>query len=118
MARVLVAPAAADDLAQMIATHSLPADTPARVQRSIDPLGRFPLLGAPLEGLWRDYRFILGPWRWMLIVYAYDQGVDIVAIVTIHNGRTSAPATTTTIVAAGLGRRGASLAHPSIAPPE
>lgn len=94
MARILVAAAAADDLARMIATHSLPADTPARVRRSIEPLGQFPLLGPPLTGRWRDYRFILGPWRWMLIVYAYDPDPDIVAILTIQDGRTSTAATT------------------------
>jgi plasmid stabilization system protein ParE len=94
VARVLVAPAASDDLARMIATHSLPADTPARVRRSIEPLGQFPLLGAPLAERWRDYRFILGPWRWMLIVYAYDPSTDIVAILTIQDGRASAAATT------------------------
>jgi plasmid stabilization system protein ParE len=94
VARVLVAPAASDDLARMIATHSLPADTPARVRRSIEPLGQFPLLGAPLAERWCDYRFILGPWRWMLIVYAYDPGTEIVAILTVQDGRTSAAATT------------------------
>jgi plasmid stabilization system protein ParE len=95
VARVLVAPAAADDLARMIATHSLPSDTPARVRRSIAPLGQFPLLGAPLAGRWRDYRFILGPWRWMLIVYAYEVDTDVVAILTIQDARTSAAANTT-----------------------
>jgi hypothetical protein len=94
VARVLVAPAAADDLARMIATHSLPADTPAHVRRSIEPLGQLPLLGALLIGRWRDYRFILGPWRWMVIVYAYDAGTDIVAILTIQDGHTSAATTT------------------------
>jgi plasmid stabilization system protein ParE len=94
VARVLVAPAAADDLARMIATHSLPADTSTRVRRSIEPLGRFPLLGAPLAGRWQGYRFILGPWRWMLIIYAYDPRTDVVAIVTIQDGRTSAAAAT------------------------
>ena len=93
MARVLVAPAATADLARMIATHSLPADTRARVRRSIEPLARFPLLGAPLEGRWLGYRFILGPWRWMLIVYAYDREADVVAIATVQDGRTSAAAT-------------------------
>jgi plasmid stabilization system protein ParE len=93
VARVLVAPAAAADLARMIATHSLPADTRARVRRSIEPLGRFPQFGAPLEGRWRSYRFILGPWRWMLIVYAYDPETDVVAIATIQDGRASAAAT-------------------------
>jgi len=93
VARVLVAPAATADLARMIATHSLPADTRARVRRSIEPLARFPLLGAPLEGRWLGYRFILGPWRWMLIVYAYDREADVVAIATVQDGRTSAAAT-------------------------
>jgi len=94
VARVLVAPAAADDLARMIATHSLPADTPARVRRSIEPLGQFPLLGAPLTGRWRDYRFILGPWRWMLIVYESFEAEQRVVVTTIQDGRASHSATT------------------------
>ena len=77
----------------MIASHSLPEDTPTRVRRSIQPLERFPLLGAPLKGRWHTYRFILGPWRWMLIVYAYDAGADLVAIATIQDGRTAQAAT-------------------------
>jgi hypothetical protein len=93
LSRVLVAPAALDDLARLIATHSLPADTPSRVRRSIEPLARFPLLGASLEGRWRDFRFVLGPWRWLLIVYAYDEEADLVAVVTIQDGRASAAAT-------------------------
>jgi plasmid stabilization system protein ParE len=88
VARVLVSPSAADDLERMIATHTLPADTRARVRRSIQSLERFPMLGAPLEGRWHTYRFILGPWRWMLIVYAYDPETEIVAIATIQDGRT------------------------------
>ncbi len=87
MARVLVSPTAEADLEEMIATHSLPADTRSRVRRAIEPLARFPLLGAPLVGRWDSYRFILGPWRWMLIVYAYDSGTDVVAIATIQDGR-------------------------------
>ena len=90
MSRVLVAPAAAAALARLITTHTLPADTSSRVRRSIEPLERFPLLGASLEGRWRDFRFILGPWRWMLIVYAYDDEADVVAVVTIQDGRVSA----------------------------
>jgi hypothetical protein len=91
--RVLVAPAAIADLGRLIATHSLPTDTRVRVRRVIEPLARFPLLGAPLEGRWSGYRFILGPWRWMLIVYAYDTETDTVAVATIQDGRTFAAAT-------------------------
>ena len=93
MSRVLVAPAAAPALARLITTHTLPADTSSRVRRSIEPLERFPLLGASLEGRWRDFRFILGPWRWMLIVYAYADEADVVAVVTIQDGRTSSAPT-------------------------
>ena len=93
MSRVLVASEAAADFARLIATHSLPADTPSRVRRSIEPLARFPLLGAALEGRWRDFRFVLGPWRWMLIVYAYDDESDLIAVVTIQDGRESTAAT-------------------------
>jgi len=93
VARVLVAPAASADLTRMITTHSLPTDTRDRVRRSIEPLARFPLLGAPLEGRWERYRFVLGPWRWMVIVYAYDVETDVVTVATIQDGRTSAAAT-------------------------
>jgi plasmid stabilization system protein ParE len=77
----------------MIATHSLPGDTRARIRRSIEPLARFPMLGAPLDGRWRGYRFILGPWRWMLIVYTHDPATDVVAIATVQDGGTSDAAT-------------------------
>jgi plasmid stabilization system protein ParE len=93
VSRVLIASEAAADLSRLIATHSLPADTPSRVRRSIEPLAHFPLLGASLEGRWHDFRFVLGPWRWMLIVYAYDDEADLVAVVTIQDGRTSTAAT-------------------------
>jgi len=93
--RVLVAPAATDDLQRLIATHSLPPDTYVRVRRSIEPLASFPLLGASLEGRWHAYRFVLGPWRWMLIVYAYDGDTDVVAVVTIQDARSSTAATAT-----------------------
>jgi hypothetical protein len=93
VSRVLIASEAAADLARLTATYSLPADTPSRVRRSIEPLAHFPLLGASLEGGWRDFRFVLGPWRWMLIVYAYDDEADLVAVVTIQDGRTSTAAT-------------------------
>jgi plasmid stabilization system protein ParE len=80
----------------LIESHSLPRDTRSRVRRSIEPLADFPLLGASLEGRWQSYRFILGPWRWMLIVYAYDRARDTVAIATIQDGRSANAATSST----------------------
>lgn len=89
MARVELAAAAAEDLDRLIATHSLPGDTKQRVQRSIRPLELFPLLGAGLSGRWDEFRFVLGPWRWMVIVYAYLEEEERVVIVTIQDGRSS-----------------------------
>jgi hypothetical protein len=40
-----------------------------------------------------DYRFVLGPWRWMIIVYVFDEAADRVAIVTIQDARTAGAAT-------------------------
>ena len=89
MAKVLLSQTATEDLAWLIRTHTLPADTVDRVKRVLRPLARFPRLGAQLEGRWRDHRFLLGPWRWMLIVYLYDEVADEVLVVAMQDGRTS-----------------------------
>lgn len=76
----------------MIRTHSLPADTGARVARSLRPLTSFPLLGAALEGRWEGFRFVLGPWRWMIVVYVVDDALERVSVVTIQDARSSGAA--------------------------
>lgn len=93
MAEVRLSAVAVEDLERMILTHSLPADTKARVARSLEPLSRFPLLGRELEGRWSPFRFLLGPWRWMLILYIYDEPEDVVLVVTIQDARSSSAAT-------------------------
>ena len=95
MARVELSVRAVESLARLIETHSLPADTRERVKATLRPLSSFPLSGAPLEGRWEGYRFILGPWRWMLVVYVYDETLDRVAIVTIQDARSSRAVTAT-----------------------
>lgn len=92
MASVELARTAIDDLDALIVTHSLPADTRTRVARSLRELGRFPLLGAPLEGRWDGFRFVLGPWRWLLLVYVFLEAEDRVVVVTIQDARTSTAA--------------------------
>ncbi len=84
---------AAEDLDRLILTHSLPANTKARVKRSLRTLELFPRLGRKLEGRWRPFRFILGPWRWLLIVYLYDEQADLVLVATIQDARSSVAAT-------------------------
>ncbi|HEV7678881.1 MAG TPA: type II toxin-antitoxin system RelE/ParE family toxin [Candidatus Dormibacteraeota bacterium] len=89
MARVEVARAAVEDLDRLIRVLNLPFDTRERVQRSLRPLERFPRLGPELGGRWHGYRFILGPWRWLLIVYLLLDEEDRVVVVTMQDARSS-----------------------------
>lgn len=90
-----VSRAAADDVARLRVTHSLPPDTNKRIRASLRALEQFPRLGTSLESPeWSGFRFLLGPWRWMVIVYEiYDDG-DRVVVVTVQDGRSSVAATT------------------------
>jgi plasmid stabilization system protein ParE len=94
VATVVVSPRAIRNLERLIESHALPDSTRSRFMRSIEPLSRFPLLGAPLSGRWASFRFVLGPWRWMIVVYEYDEAADRVGIVTIQDGRSVRAATT------------------------
>jgi hypothetical protein len=89
VARVELALAAVDDLDTLIRTHSLPADTRARVARSLRALQQYPLMGPALSGRWEGFRFLLGPWRWMLLVYVLMEAEDRVVVVTIQDARSS-----------------------------
>lgn len=93
MARVELARAAVEDLDRLVTMHTLPADTRARVARILRALERFPRLGPVLPGRWDGFRFVLGPWRWMLLVYVYIEEEDRVVVVTIQDGRTSGAVT-------------------------
>jgi plasmid stabilization system protein ParE len=89
MARLEWSHAARDSLDRMIQTHSLPADTPARVEHSLRHLRRFPLMGSQIGRPTGETRFLLGPWRWMIIVYAYFEAGDRVVVVAAEDGRSS-----------------------------
>lgn len=93
MATVLVSPRARRNLERLIATHSLPVSTTRRFVASVEHLADFPAIGAPLGGRWTGYRFILGPWRWLLIVYEYRELEDVVGIVTVQDARSAGAAT-------------------------
>lgn len=85
---------AVDNLQQLITTHSLPPDTRERVRTVLQPLATFPNLGRELGGQWGEHRVILGPWRWMLLVYRIDTTGDRVVVVTVQDARSSSAATT------------------------
>jgi plasmid stabilization system protein ParE len=93
VARVELSRTAVEDLDRMIVTHSLPADTRARVQRSLRKLERFPSIGRRLDERWGGLRFIVGPWRWLVIVYAHDAREDVVRVLTIEDARSSTSVT-------------------------
>ena len=93
MARVVVAESAQADLNALVLSHSLPASTQARARTSLRPLATFPLLGPALTGRWHGFRFILGPWPWMLLVYVYDGAADQVSVVTVQDSRSARAAT-------------------------
>ena len=89
MARVLLSPNAREDLDRLIATLSLSRTTRARVFSALRTLEAFPRIGSPLMGRWAGYRFVLGPWRWMILVYEVDDEPDLVAIATIQDARSA-----------------------------
>lgn len=93
MAEVRLSIDAVNELDRMIVTHSLPPDTRERVRRSLRVLEQFPRIGRQLEGRWTPLRFILGPWRWMLIIYSYEEPEDLVLVVAFQDARSSAAAT-------------------------
>jgi plasmid stabilization system protein ParE len=94
LAQVELARSAVEDLRRIILTHSLPPDTLRRVRASLEPLRAFPRLGQELEGRWHGFRFVVGPWRWMLMVYRHIPEDDRVVVVTVQDARTSSAVTT------------------------
>ena len=93
MATVELAHAAVEDLSDITRTHSLPGTTASRVARSLSPLEKFPLMGSPLGGRWDCFRFVLGPWRWLLMIYVYLEAEDRVVVVTIQDARSGSAVT-------------------------
>jgi hypothetical protein len=93
VACVELAAAAVEDLEGLIRSHRLPPDTSARVARSLRSLQQFPLMGPALTGRWEGFRFLLGPWRWLLLVYVFIESEDRVVVVTIQDARSSTAAT-------------------------
>jgi hypothetical protein len=90
LARVELSLAAVEDLDELIRTLSLPADARARVARSLRSLERFPLIGPEMSGRWEGMRFLLGPWRWMILVYVFIEPEDRVVVLTVQDARSSA----------------------------
>jgi plasmid stabilization system protein ParE len=87
--RIEVSRSAVADLDRLIQTHSLPDNAKQRFKQAVRPLTPFPRLGPELGGVWSGFRFVLGPWRWMLIVYVHLEDENRVVIVTVQDARSS-----------------------------
>lgn len=94
MANVEITPLAGEDLDELIASRSLPtAKTKGRIRRTLATLERFPRSGKKLDGRWSEFRVAVGPWRWLIAVYTYDESDDRVVVVAFHDARTAGAAT-------------------------
>ncbi len=93
MATIVLAESAVAELEDLLITHSLPSTTRRRVRAALEPLASFPLIGSKLGGRWQGFRFVLGPWPSMFLVYEYDETTDEVGIVTIQDSRSAHAAT-------------------------
>ena len=50
-------------------------------------------MGPELSGRWEGLRFLLGPWRWLLLMYVVIESEDRVVVVTIQDASSSASVT-------------------------
>jgi hypothetical protein len=94
VATVVIAEPAVAQLDELNRRLDLPGTTRARVKSSLEGLATFPLLGRALAGRWQGFRFVLGPWPWMLLIYEFDEVGNQVGIVTIQDSRSAQAATT------------------------
>jgi plasmid stabilization system protein ParE len=93
VASVELSAAALQDLDGLIETRSLPANARERIKQRLEVLEAFPRIGRRLEGRWRSYRVLIGPWRWMLFVYLVLDEEDRVLIAAVQDARTGDAAT-------------------------
>jgi plasmid stabilization system protein ParE len=52
-------------------------------------LADFPELGPAIGGGFGSRRFLVGPWRWLIVIYEVDATADTVVILRVVDGRTS-----------------------------
>jgi hypothetical protein len=93
VARVDIARAAQEDVDRLISTLPLPPDTRERIKRALKALERFPHLGPELQGRWTGFRFLIGPWRWLIVVSVHIEELDRVVVVSVQDARSGEAAT-------------------------
>jgi hypothetical protein len=89
LARIIVMPRARRDVDAAIGTLELPADSWSRIAHALRVVETFPRSGPKLEGQLAGNRYVLGPWRWMVLVYHYDEASDLVFLLAMIDARSS-----------------------------
>lgn len=89
MATVIVTPTAIRNLVHITESHDLPEATLERFRASLAPLREFPRMGVVVPERTGNLRYILGPWRWMIILYRYLEDADQVWVVSMQDGRSA-----------------------------
>ena len=46
-------------------------------------------MGRELTGRWKGCRFLLGPWRWLLLVYVYLEDEQRVVVIAAGDARSA-----------------------------
>jgi plasmid stabilization system protein ParE len=87
--RVELSDVAVAELDALIALHHLPDDTRQRVACSLRALEQFPNAGRGLTGPLSGLRMLVGPWRWLLLVYIVLPDDDRVIVVSAQDARRS-----------------------------
>lgn len=82
-------PRARRDVDAAIGSLELPADSWSRIAHSLRTVETFPRSGPKLEGQLAANRYVLGPWRWMVLVYRYDEASDLVFLLAMIDARSS-----------------------------
>jgi plasmid stabilization system protein ParE len=90
MTRVELTELARQDLDFLIRTRELPLPAYARVARSLAPLAFAPYAGQALTGRHDGLRRIVGPWRWMALLYEVIEHDDLVLVVAVLDARSRA----------------------------
>ncbi len=95
MAQIRVTEEARRNLEELIEVLNLPDDTRPRVRDSLRTLIVAPESGRDLLPPFAPARWVIGPWRWMILVYLYDDATDVATVIAIQDGRSRDAASST-----------------------
>lgn len=97
MTQIRVTEEARRNLEELIEVLDLPDDTRPRVRDCLRTLIVAPESGRGLLPPFAPARWVIGPWRWMILVYLYDDATDVATVIAIQDGRSRDAASSTSM---------------------